>query len=77
MVQIKAYILKDPPNEQTSACKSRICGGKLPDPQPENAAPLGHSTPQTTLTAYSQFFADSKRRASKIIADIIEGKTAG
>jgi hypothetical protein len=28
LVQIKAYILKDPPNEQTSACKSRICGGK-------------------------------------------------
>ena len=30
----------------------------------------------TTLTTYSHFFADSKRRASNIIADIIEGKTA-
>ena len=41
------------------------------------AAMVGHSTPQTTLTTYSHFFADSKRRASNIIADIIEGKTAG
>ena len=40
------------------------------------AAMVGHSTPQTTLTTYSHFFADSKRRASNIIADIIEGKTA-
>ena len=41
------------------------------------AAMVGHSTPQTTLTTYSHFFADSKRRASNIIADIMEGKTAG
>ena len=41
------------------------------------AAMVGHSTPQTTLTTYSHFFADSKRRASNVIADIIEGKTAG
>ena len=37
---------------------------------------LGHSAISTTLTTYSHFFADSKRRASNIIADIIEGKTA-
>ena len=41
------------------------------------AAMLGHSTPQTTLTTYSHFFAESKRRASNIVADVIEGKTAG
>ena len=41
------------------------------------AAMVGHGTPQTTLTTYSHFFADTKRRASNIIADIIEGKTAG
>ena len=38
------------------------------------AAMVGHSTPQTTLSTYSHFFAESKRRASNIIADIIEGK---
>lgn len=41
------------------------------------AATLGHSTPITTMSTYSHYFADSKRRASNIIADIIEGKTAG
>ena len=41
------------------------------------AAMLGHSTPQTTLTTYSHFFAESKKRASNIVADVIEGKTAG
>ena len=41
------------------------------------AAMVGHSTPQTTLTTYSHYFADTKRRASNVIADIIEGKTAG
>ena len=41
------------------------------------AAMLGHSTPQTNLTTYSHFFAESKRRASNIMADVIEGKTAG
>ena len=41
------------------------------------AAMLGHSTPQTTLTTYSHFFAESKKRASNIVADVIEGKDAG
>lgn len=41
------------------------------------AAMLGHSTPQTTLTTYSHYFAESKRRASNIVADVLEGKDAG
>lgn len=40
------------------------------------AAMLGHSTPVTTMSTYSHFFADSKRRASNIVADVIEGKPA-
>ena len=40
------------------------------------AAMLGHSTPQTTLTTYSHYFAESKKRASNIVADVLEGKDA-
>ena len=38
------------------------------------AAMLGHSTPQTTLTTYSHYFAESKRKASNIVADVLEEK---
>lgn len=41
------------------------------------AAMLGHSTPVTTMSTYSHYFAESKRRASNIMADVIEGKEAG
>ena len=41
------------------------------------AAMLGHSTPQTTLTTYSHFFAESKKRASNIVADVLEGNNTG
>jgi integrase len=41
------------------------------------AAMLGHSTPVTTMSTYSHYFAESKRRASNIIAEVIEGKEAG
>ncbi len=41
------------------------------------AAMLGHSTPVTTMSTYSHYFAESKRRASNIMAEVIEGKEAG
>lgn len=41
------------------------------------AAMLGHSTPVTTMSTYSHFFAQSKRRASNIVADVLEGESAG
>lgn len=37
------------------------------------AAMVGHSTPQTTLSTYSHYFAESKRWASNIVADVLEG----
>lgn len=41
------------------------------------AAMLGHSTPVTTLSTYSHYFAESKRKASSIVANVLEGQSAG
>lgn len=41
------------------------------------AAMLGHSTPVTTMSTYSHYFAESKRKASSIVADVLESKSAG
>ena len=38
------------------------------------AAMLGHSTPVTTLSTYSHIFAESRRKASTAVADLLESK---